>query len=52
MISNTSIIIRLYKDYTSKHFKKIIIAMIFSIFVAISTSGIAYLLDPAIDKIL
>jgi len=51
MISNTSIIIRLYKDYTSKHFKKIIIAMIFSIFVAISTSGIAYLLDPAIDKI-
>ncbi len=51
MISNTSIIIRLYKDYTSKHFKKIIIAMIFSIFVAISTSGIAYSLDPAIDKI-
>ena len=51
MISSTSIIIRLYKDYTAKHIKKIIIAIIFAIFVAASTSGIAYLLDPAIEKI-
>ena len=51
MISSTSIIIRLYKDYTAKHVKKIIIAIIFAVFVAVSTSGIAYLLDPAIEKI-
>jgi len=51
MTSSTSIIIRLYKDYTAKHIKKIIIAIIFAIFVAVSTSGIAYLLDPAIEKI-
>jgi len=51
MISNISIIKRLYKDYTIKHLKKIIIAIVFSIFVAASTSAIAYLLDPAIEKI-
>ena len=42
---------RLYRDYTRKHLKKIIIAILFSILVAVSTSGIAYLLDPAIEKI-
>ena len=51
MSSNISIIKRLYKDYTIKHLKKIIIAIVFSIFVAASTSAIAYLLDPAIEKI-
>ena len=48
MVSSFSIIKRLYKDYTIQHLKKIIIAIIFSILVAASTSGIAYLLDPAI----
>ena len=42
---------RLYKDYTKKYFKKIILSAIFSILVAGSTSGIAWLLDPAIKKI-
>ena len=51
MTSGFSIIKRLYADYTVKHLKKIIIAIIFSIIVAASTSGIAYLLDPAIEKI-
>ena len=51
MTSSTSIIIRLYRDYTAKHLNKIMIAIIFAIFVAGSTSGIAYLLDPAIEKI-
>ena len=51
MSSSLSIIKRLYKDYTVKHLKKIIIAIIFAIIVAASTSGIAYLLDPAIEKI-
>jgi subfamily B ATP-binding cassette protein MsbA len=48
---NFKIIKRLYKDYTIKHLKKILIAIFFSILVAGSTSGIAYLLDPAIEKI-
>ena len=42
---------RLYKDYTKKHLRKIILSAIFSILVAGSTSGIAWLLDPAIKKI-
>ena len=42
---------RLYKDYTKKHLKKIVLSAIFSILVAGSTSGIAWLLDPAIKKI-
>ena len=45
------IIKRLYKEYTLKHSKKIIYAIFFSILVAGSTSAIAYLLDPAIEKI-
>ena len=49
--SKVEIIKRLYKDYTNKHLKKIIIAIFFSILVAVSTSAIAYLLDPAIKKI-
>jgi subfamily B ATP-binding cassette protein MsbA len=51
MISGISIIKRLYREYTIKHLKKIIIAIIFSLFVAVSTSAVAYLLDPAIEKI-
>ncbi len=46
-----SIIKRLFKEYTIKHLKKIIFAFFFSILVAGSTSAIAYLLDPAIEKI-
>ena len=42
---------RLFNDYTIKHIKKIFLAVFFSILVAGSTSGIAYLLDPAIEKI-
>ena len=43
---------RLYKDYTKKHLKKIITSAIFSILIAGSTSAIAWLLDPAIKKII
>ena len=45
------IIKRLYKDYTKKHLKKIIFALLLSVAVAGSTSSIAYLLDPAIKEI-
>ena len=42
---------RLYKNYTSKFISKIILAAFFSVIVAASTSAIAWLLDPAIEKI-
>ena len=42
---------RLYQDYTSNHISSIIIAALLSVIVAASTSAIAWLLDPAIEKI-
>ena len=41
----------LFRDYVKKHIKKIFIALILSLIVAASTSGIAWLLDPAVKKI-
>ena len=45
------IIKRLYREYIKKHLKRIFIALILSVVVAGSTSGIAWLLDPAVKKI-
>ncbi len=42
---------RLYKDYSKKYLNKILLSGFFSILVASSTSSIAWLLDPAIEKI-
>ena len=42
---------RLYSEYTRKHLKQILLSLFFAMFVAGSTSAIAYLLDPAIKKI-
>jgi len=42
---------RLFKDYIKHHLKKIFLALILSIIVAASTSGTAWLLDPAVKKI-
>ena len=42
---------RLFKEYIRKHLKKIFISLILSLIVAGSTSGIAWLLDPAVKKI-
>ena len=50
-MKNIDIIKRLYNDYTTKHLNKIILAIAFSILVAGATSAIAWLLDPAIEKI-
>ncbi len=50
-MTNIEILKRLYKDYTKKYLSKILLAVIFSILVAASTSATAWLLDPAIDKI-
>ena len=50
-MNKTKILKRLYKDYTKKYLKQIFLAIFFSLLVAGSTSAIAWLLDPAIDKI-
>ena len=42
---------RLYREYTKKYLSKIFLALLFSLILAGSTSSIAYLLDPAIEKI-
>ena len=42
---------RLYSDYSKRFINKILLSGLFAIFVAGSTSAIAWLLDPAIKKI-
>ena len=42
---------RLYRDYSRKYLKQILWSVFFATLVAISTSAIAWLLDPAIKKI-
>ena len=46
-----TILKRLFKEYVKKHLKKILLALVLSLIVAGSTSGIAWLLDPAVKKI-
>ena len=50
-MNTKTIISRIYSDYIKKFIYKIILAGIFSILVAGSTSATAWLLDPAIEKI-
>ena len=50
-MKNSEILKRLYKDYTTKYLNKMFLALIFAIVLAGSTSSVAYLLDPAIEKI-
>ena len=50
-MTNKEILKRLFFNYTKKYLNKIFIALILSIILAGSTSSIAYLLDPAIEKI-
>ena len=42
---------KIFKEYVRKHLKRILIALVLSLIVAGSTSGIAWLLDPAVKKI-
>ena len=44
------ILLRLYHSYIKKYFRKLIISLLLSIGVAGSTAAIAWLLDPAIEK--
>ena len=50
-MTDIQILKRLFKDYTKKYFKKILISVIFSFVLAGSTSAVAYLLDPAIKHL-
>ena len=50
-MTRSEIFKRIYKDYSKKYLNKIFYSGIFSILVAGSTSAIAWLLDPAIEKI-
>jgi ATP-binding cassette, subfamily B, bacterial MsbA len=42
---------KLFTQYVRKHLKRILVALVLSLIVAGSTSGIAWLLDPAVKKI-
>ena len=50
-MNNIQILKRLYKSYTKKYLKKILVSLFFTIILAGSTSAVAYLLDPAIDQL-
>ena len=50
-MTNLELLLSLYKKYTSKYLGKIFLSIFFSALVAWSTALIAYLLDPAIEKI-
>ena len=50
-MSNIEILKRLYKDYTKKYLKSILISVFFTVLLAISTASVAYLLDPAIKQL-
>ncbi len=50
-MKNIEILKRLYKDYTKKYLKKILVSVFFTLLLAASTSSVAYLLDPAIKQL-
>ena len=50
-MSNLDILKRLYKSYTRKFKYRILMSVFFTLIVALSTSSIAWLLDPAIKKL-
>ena len=50
-MNSFQILSRLYKDYTKKYLKKILLSVFFTILLAGSTSSVAYLLDPAIKQL-
>ena len=50
-MNKIEILKRLYKSYTKKYLKNILLSVFFSILLAGSTSAVAYLLDPAIKNL-
>ena len=49
--NNIEVLKRLFNTYTKKHLNKIFLSVFFSVILAGSTASIAWLLDPAIEKI-
>ena len=50
-MNSFQILNRLYRSYTRKYLKKILISVFFTVLLAASTSSVAYLLDPAIKQL-
>tara|TARA_B100000900_G_scaffold207570_1_gene176035 strand:+ start:724 stop:2463 length:1740 start_codon:yes stop_codon:yes gene_type:complete len=50
-MTNIQVLKRLFKDYTKKYINKILLSVFFTILLAGSTSAVAYLLDPAIERL-
>ena len=50
-MTNIQILKRLFHEYTKKYLSQIFLALIFSLILAASTSAIAWLLDPAVEKL-
>ena len=50
-MTDVQILKRLYKDYTKKYVNRILLSVFFTVLLAGSTSAVAYLLDPAIEKL-
>ena len=50
-MTNIQILKRLFNEYTKKYVLQIFLALIFSLILAASTSSIAWLLDPAVEKL-
>ena len=50
-MTNIQILKRLFNEYTKKYLPQIFLALIFSLLLAASTSAIAWLLDPAVEKL-
>ena len=51
MTSDFEYLKRLYRDYTKKYIKKVLLTVFFTFILAMSTSSVAYLLDPAIKEL-
>ncbi len=50
-MTDIEILKRLYRNYTKKYVNKILLSVFFTVLLAGSTSAVAYLLDPAIEKL-
>ena len=50
-MTNVQILKRLFNNYTKKYLIQIFLALVFSLVLAASTSSIAWLLDPAVEKL-
>ena len=50
-MTNLQILKRLFNEYTKKYVTQIFLALVFSLILAASTSSIAWLLDPAVEKL-